>query len=166
MEEKREAGDAKRDADLKKVADDKAKAYLIEAKAKDKEAEDAAKKQAEEMKKNVRKEGGDAKTSLAQKEPEDFSADEKQAAAAAIANARAAETVKSENQLEDDITNKEHDKIDFIDNFRKHSSEAVGKVIEKQEKKWEDARTKRADEAKKRMDAAIATAREEDIASA
>lgn len=145
METKRTDGDAKREAKISKVAAGIAKTRLAAAKKIDADTAKAAADQKKEMAKLVRKDAA-----LAQKEPEDFSADEKQAAQAVINTARATEVATNEKTLADDIKTKEQDKLDFIDSFRSASHEAIGGVIEKQEKKLETSREKRAKEEAKR----------------
>jgi hypothetical protein len=75
---------------------------------------------------------GAAKASLAQKEPEDFSADEKEAAQAIINNANAATLEANNKKLKDDIKANVKSKGDFIDSFRSLSSDEVGAVEKKE----------------------------------
>jgi len=66
---------------------------------------------------------------LSQKEPEDFSADEKQAAAAVISSKRAADVTTNEKTLKDAITANIKAKQDADSTFRSSSSKQIGKDL-------------------------------------
>ena len=89
------------------------------------------------MKENVRTDAA-----LVQKDPEDFSADEKEAAQAIINNANAANLAKNQKALEDAIKNNKKSKQDFIDSFRDLTSKEIepthAKVLKESLKETDD----------------------------
>ena len=86
------------------------------------------------------------KQSLTQTEPEDFSADEKEAAQAVINNANKKALDKGEHDLEHAIKDNTKDQQDFIDSFRDLSS---GEVQPTQAKVLKEAKKENDDKAKK-----------------
>lgn len=125
FEAKREESAKKNAADRKKARKEEEKKNIAEGKKIDDETAKAAATSKADMAKGLRK------AALAQKEPEDFSADEKEAAQAKLNIARAAEVAKAQATLETDLAKNEKDKQDFIDAFREGTSTAVSKVHKK-----------------------------------
>ena len=89
------------------------------------------------------------KQSLSQKEPEDYSADEKEAAQAVINNANAATLTANKKTLADAIKSNSKNQQDYIDSFRSLSSDEVGALEKKEAKVNEDSITAEETKSKK-----------------